>query len=50
MIENQRRIQAEKEKFAKVLENKPMLNFGEPTDEYSPENGRMRSRLGNVIT
>jgi len=48
--EFQNRKQLEKDKFAQRLESMQMPNFGEYTEDFSPENLQMRQRLGNVFT
>lgn len=48
--ENKNRTKPEKTNFAQKLEAKEQMNFGEKTDQFSPEVKNMRQRLGNVVT
>lgn len=48
--EQKNRTKPEKTQFAQRLEQKNQMNFGEETNQFSPEVGNMRQRLGNVVT
>jgi hypothetical protein len=49
-MEQKKMKKPEKEFFASRLEQRPMMNFGEATHNFSEDNPHIRQRLGNIVT
>ena len=50
MFQSNNLKQGEKEKYARLLEQRELQNIGANTEAYSPENNFLRQPLGKVVT